>query len=391
MVVVSDGLNNAVSFEDAEKRKPIDLSTISELCKKLQIPLYVYGVGGGASRLLHMKELDANSTLFVDDNVRVRVAWRLHGVKTGQVQVDLMLAGKKVASEKYPVKEGEHIEETLTFKPEKAHAELSKKEGKLNLTATVKLVDGGEEDSFSKSVRVVENKVKLLFVENTPRWEFKFLQRAFMRDGRVEPLFIVINGDKEAMKASKIFLPEFPRTREQLFQYDLIVLGDIPAGYFSPEQQIWIRDFVAEGGGLVMIAGRQNAPSSYFGTPIGDALPVEFQKLKFPIEDTKGPIEFKPKLSDVGRRIAMMSLADTPEENDRVWQSLQGWYWYYPTTRLKPAATTLLEHPKQENDDKRPMPLIAMHYFGRGLVLFCASDETWRCALERGERSRQIL
>ncbi len=37
------------------------------------------------------------------------------------------------------------------------------------------------------------------------------------------------------------------------------------------------------------------------------------------------------------------------------------------------------------------MPLIAMHYFGRGLVLFCASDETWRWRWNEENESRQIL
>jgi hypothetical protein len=378
VVVVSDGLNNVVSYEDAEKRKPVDQGALIALCKKLQIPLHIYGVGGGSSHLLHMKELDANGTLFVEDRARVRVAWRCRGVKSGMVQVDVALNGKVVASQKYPVREGEHLEETLTFEPRKEDAELSKKEGRLNLTATVKLVDTGESDSFSKPVRVVENKVKLLFVESTPRWEFKFLQRAFLRDRRVEPWYIVLNGDKETMKSGKPYLEEFPKTREELFKFDLLFIGDVDLGFFSPDQQGWIHDFVADGGGLVMISGRQHAPSSYFGSKIGDILPVEFQKVKFPIEDTKRPVEFKPKLSDFGKRSAMMSLADTQQENERVWQSLPGWYWLYPTTRLKAAAVTLLEHPKQENEDKRPMPLMAMQYAGRGLVLFCASDETWR-------------
>src|SRR5207245_2757729 len=86
---------------------------------------------------------------------------------------------------------------------------------------------------------------------------------------------------------------------------------------------------------------------------------------------------FEPTLTRTGERQEMLSLADTREENLRVWRELPAMYWHYPVTRLRPGGTSLLAHPTLKAGDE-PMPLLATQYFGRGLVLFVGFEETWR-------------
>src|SRR5262249_43898105 len=76
-------------------------------------------------------------------------------------------------------------------------------------------------------------------------------------------------------------------------------------------------------------------------------------------------------------RNPMLALAETLEDNRKVWQDLPGIYWHYPVTKLKPAALSLLVHPRLKAEQD-PMPLAAMHYYGKGLVLFLGFEETWR-------------
>ena len=371
IVLVTDGRDNA-STQPWEN--------VARECARLNVPIHVYGVGGGATGVLQLKEASVNDTLFVEDSVRVPFRWRRQGIKDGEIELNVTLGGRVVATKRKRVTEGDEITDVLTFNPEKRDATLGKQE----LVASIKIVGGRDEDKIAKSVRIVESKVKVLYVENSPRWEFKFLMRAFQRDRRIEATFIIVNGDKKTLEAGPPFLPVFPATRKELFAYDLLIVGDVDVNYFSAEQRNWIRDFVADGGGFVMIAGRQHAPASYFNNPLGDMLPVEFEAKSFPIDDNARPLEYKPKVSQAGMLEPVMSLADTPEQNLRIWNELQGWYWNYPVTRLKPAAVSLLDHPKLEIEDrstatkKRPMPLIARHYYGRGVVMFVADDETWR-------------
>src|SRR5262245_7727616 len=226
----------------------------------------------------------------------------------------------------------------------------------------------------------------MLYVESNPRWEFKFMLQAFKRDHRVDPTFLVINGDRKAMESGTPFIANFPDTRKDLFAYDLLVLGDVDANYFTGEQRNWIKDFVTEGGGLVVIAGRLHAPATWLGTPLADVLPVEVPSVKFPFDDARRPAEYHPSLSDLGRRSPILSMSDDPTDQQTIWQDLPGFFWHYPVTKLRPAAVSLMDHPRERIADDKPMPLLAMHYYGKGLVLFSAVEETWRWRFNEADK-----
>src|SRR5262249_21709169 len=156
------------------------------------------------------------------------------------------------------------------------------REQKLDLKASVRLKEKPTfQDSLSKRVRLLDSKVKVLYVENTPRWEFKFLQPALLRDRRVEAKFILVAADPEAVRPPASlrreererwpYLQAFPG-REELRKYDLVILGDVPTGpkgFLKPEHLVALREFVEEQrGGLVVIAGRNFMPAAYVNTPL---------------------------------------------------------------------------------------------------------------------------
>ena len=162
----------------------------------------------------------------------------------------------------------------------------------------------------------------------------------------------------------------------------MLIIGDVDPSFFTAEQQKWISEFVEEGGGLVMIAGRKHNPASYRDNLIGKLLPVEFESKAFPIDDAKRPPEFslKPKLSDIGRIETLMSLGDTPEENQAIWANLARLVLVLPrhetqawargrAARTSPTETIDDSSPLAK-DKKQPMPLMARQYYGRrpGLV-----------------------
>jgi hypothetical protein len=379
IVVATDGLDN-----DREHRVPWD--DIGRECKRLEIPLHIYGVGGGANRMLQLRGLESNphDTLLVDSAVGVTFRWACHGIEAGTIELNVKLNGRVVATKRVEVKEGDEIAEVLSFIPKKDDVSA----GKVDLEGSLQLVGGAKEDQdrLTLPVRVVESKVKILYVEDSPRWEFKFLARYLLREKSAETSFVLINGDDKAARAGPPFLPAFPKDRKELFSYDLLIIGDVDPAIFTDAQRKWIGEFVEDGGGLVMIAGRKHNPSNYVGNSIGKLLPVDVAPVSFPIDDSRRPAEFRPQLSDIGRHETIMSLADIPDENLKAWANLPGWFWHYPVKGLKPGATSLLDHPKEtidvptplDRDKKQPMPLVARHYYGRGLVLFVASDETWR-------------
>ena len=235
-------------------------------------------------------------------------------------------------------------------------------------------------DTVKSTVRINEQKIKILYIEHSPRWEYKFLQPALLRDRRVEADFILVNAAPEVSKGGKPFLPEFPKTKEKFFEsmYNLVILGDVDANYFSKEQLEWIREFVQKRGGLIVLSGRQNMPSTYENTPLAEVLPVEFAKQKFGLDSEVRTQEYPATLSEAGLRTDWLAMGDTPEENAEVWQKkLLGFHWHFPITKLRPGATSLIVNPRAKMGDQA-MPLLVTQYYGKGQVIWLGSDETWR-------------
>ncbi len=368
IVILTDGRDNA---------SKLTLEDLATECARRGVPLHIYGVGSSEVGNLQVKEVVVPDTIFFDDAVSVLVRWSCHGFKEGSAEITLTLGGKTVARKEVEVRPGDDLRELVTFTPQKG----TEREEKLDLVATVTF-RGNEvflEDNAltRRDVRVIDRKVKVLYVEGSPRWEYKFLMTALTRDRRVDPSFVLVQGDPRALAAGPPFLPVFPATRDALFAFDLLILGDVPAHYLNPDRLGWIRDFVREGGGLVLIAGRQHAPASYHNTPLAEVLPIEFLPLKFKMDPEARPEPLTPLLTRAGERSDLLALADTPQENTRIWKELPGFCWHYPVTKLRPGAVALLAHPRQRLGDQ-PMPLLATHHYGKGTVLFSGVEETWR-------------
>ncbi len=385
IVLMTDGRDNA---------SKVPLEEVAQDCARLQVPLHIYGVGSSEVGNLQLKDVGVPETIFYDDAVSVPVRWRCQGFKQGSATITLTLGGKEVSRSEVLVREGEDFREVLTFTPRAGAFSGSRRlqpapTEMLDLVARIEFKGAEmvkEDNEIKRPVRVIDRRVKVLYVESSPRWEYKFLQTVLLRDRRVQARFFLVNGDPQAMQGSGPFLSAFPATRQDLFAFDLLIVGDVPADYLGAERLRWIRDFVKEGGGLVLIAGRQHAPASYHGTPLAEALPVEFVPAKFPVDASARPQPFSPVLTHFGRRSDMMALADTPDDNLKVWQNLPGFYWHYPVSKLRPGAVALLAHPHLKAGDV-PMPLLATHFYGRGPVLLSATDETWRWRYNAGDRT----
>jgi hypothetical protein len=189
----------------------------------------------------------------------------------------------------------------------------------------------------------------------------------------------------------------FPVTKEQLFEYDVIIFGDVDwlkLGSDDVEGKkvlSLIHDFVEEGGGFLMVAGPYDSPRSYQNTPVADILPVTLSL----DEDRRGPPDgtrsFNLVLTEEGRRHPVMMLEDDPAASRQIWEKdkFSSQFWYYPVERAKPTALTLARHPGDfaENRNKfGPHPLIATMSYGAGRTMFVGVDELWRLRWCFGDR-----
>ena len=239
---------------------------------------------------------------------------------------------------------------------------------------------------------------KILYVAGRPNWEFGPLRRALDGDPEVQlralirvakrepkftfkgrggdatnPLFRGFqNGenaevqryDQPVLVRVNLDSPEelaggFPKTADELFGFKGIILANLEAEFFTPEQQRLLQRFVSErGGGLLMLGGMESFEGGgWRGTPVETLLPVWLGK------DSSQPAgEFHWKLTREGLLEPWMRRRKTEaEETSRsaalppleVLNSVQG---------IKPAASVLALG--QQGDDARPA--VAVQRFGLG-------------------------
>src|SRR5690606_22735530 len=81
-----------------------------------------------------------------------------------------------------------------------------------------------ENNQDLRRIRVVDNRIRVLLVEQSPRWEFRYLQALLMRDRRVELKCVLFDGDPAIARApDSPYLEAFPSGREELFAYDVVM------------------------------------------------------------------------------------------------------------------------------------------------------------------------
>jgi hypothetical protein len=228
-------------------------------------------------------------------------------------------------------------------------------------------------------VHVIEQPIRLLYVEHWPRWQYQFLRNAVRRDHRFEAHLVLMTEDP-ATPIEERQTASFPTTQEELETFDAIVLGDLSPQDLSPQQWDWVRDHVVDNGaGMVLIAGPRHMPGTFIDTPIGPLLP--FERVVSTSADDVEP--FQPAVTPLGVHHPLMRLGfgDDPLA---AWQQLPRLQWFVGVEDLKPGAMVLAERPGEAGGD--PTALVIIQRVGKGSVLYVGTDETWRWRYEVGNR-----
>ena len=118
-----------------------------------------------------------------------------------------------------------------------------------------------------------------VFAETTTwQWQSAAMPRAYVIEGMWSDFFQIVPALHSAgIRYTCISLNELPATDAELPQDSVIVLANVAAPHLKPARVARIQEFVAAGGGLVVLAGRSAyCQGGYVGTPLAEILPVTF-------------------------------------------------------------------------------------------------------------------
>ena len=114
---------------------------------------------------------------------------------------------------------------------------------------------------------------------NAWQWESSLVPRAQVFEGLWSDFFQIVPALHHAgLPYTCVTVNELPPKDVGLPQAAVIVVANIAAPHLKPERVARIKEFVAAGGGLVVLAGRDAySQGQYVGTPLGEILPVTFE------------------------------------------------------------------------------------------------------------------
>lgn len=384
LVLLSDGRSNSGS---------ISAPAVASRFGRKSVPIYAVGVGDpDPPRDLSVDDFRAPDVSLAGDVLRGSLLVRAQGYTeardvTVRIKLDDILVAEKTGSVGGDRTEWEVHFTTKIARPGEYTLEAKVEPDPDELTA--------DNNRALRRVRVIDERIRVLYLEGYPRWEYRYLKNALVRDRHMEVQSLLFSADPGFVQESSPGVPaltQLPQPAE-LLKYHVIIMGDVDPqdrdrrgeAVFYDNALKTIKKLVQDrGGGLLMISGEQAAPKLYRNTPIADLLPIEVE------EAAPGSRDFseawRPKVTKDGWRSPLMRLEPNERDNRRLWDvDLQPLYWYYQVKRAKPLARVLAVHPRDRNQHGN-YPLVAWHRYGAGTVFWLGIDETWRWRAEVGDK-----
>lgn len=388
--------NAIIMLTDGQTTKGDDLPKSAELAAAMKVPLYFVGVGDNQPAPdLIVSDLKAERVINVKDRLmfEVRVSSEGPGMpETVPVSLIEIVDGKPVERDKQMVR--------VTGKPIRlSHTPDTKGYKKYVIeTPVLEREVNPKNNRVEHEVQVLDLKrVRVLFIENKPRFEYRFIKTLFERETEqvagnksIELTVLQLAASRDFAKQDKSAIGELP-IWDVLKTFDVIILGDVDPRQFSDQtnQIKMLADFVRErGGGLLLIAGEHFMPYAYAGTDLADVLPIMTEGIPAPTapRQTDPPItdEYRPRLTSMGTNHPIFRFVSTEAENAGVWSRLTPMLWYATGYRRKLAAEVLAVHPTRPAEQGPGIgkdelhPLVLQQFVGAGRVMFFGFDETWR-------------
>jgi uncharacterized membrane protein len=402
-------------------------------------PIYPVVVGRDAGlRDISLDKVAVSQTAFEDAPVTVQAEASAHGFAGSDVSarlIEITAGASNVVAQQsklarddesslnfrfqfHPDKPGLHFYEVQARAREELGSEAAKsREATLANNQQIVAVDRGQEP------------FRVLYVGGRITPEFKFLNRALEDDPQVhmvfitriakrEPKFAFLGRDGETsnplfrgfgptddetarydqpvltrgnVKDEFELRGGFPKTAEELFRYDAVIICDTEADFFTHDQMVLLQRFVSErGGGFLMLGGAESfRQGNYAGTAIASMLPVYLDHSVA----AKLPSKWKFNLTQEGWLQPWTRLRATEEDEKERLQAMPELRVLNTVSGAKPGASVLAT---VSDEDGQKFPALVVQRFGLGRSAAILVGDMWRWGLhgdqaDLGKSWRQLV
>jgi len=390
IVLISDGQHNGTE----------DPTEIARKAASLGIPIFVIGVGDpNPPKNLAVNEVYVREKAYPDEPFEIEAILQTSqvgdegmpssiNVELVQQQIDAT-SGKPGAPQPVKTKPVDVPPNGGRIRVDFDH--ILNQPGKYIYTVQVAALENETETDdnamVSSQIEVVDEKVRVLLVSGLPSWDYQQVQRLLQRDSTISLSCWLQSMDETRPQEGNESISRLPRTRQELAEYNVVILMDPNAEEFDAEWMDNLKEFCkTKAGGVLFMAGPQF--TTEFITmnrlkSLRDLLPVRFGDIDFidtieVLTSAKGGGKAgKMLLVNHNMDHPVMSFRADPAETQKIWNLMPGIYWSFPTMAPKPTARVLLERGDQASAEGN-QPLMVAGRYGAGSVLYIGFQGTWR-------------
>ncbi len=372
VIVISDGANNAGASDDD---RSASLATTLANLRSRGLPVFVIGVGPASLEGdVELVRATAPRRALSGSPVTSELLIRASGARKS-VTVDLSEDNHLLRSQEIAVQGDATTVARVTFTPSSPGVH------RYTLTARPPSDDPvPDNNSQELALDVVDWKPKILYIEGEPRWEYAKLRASVAEEKNIVLVSVLRSADgkyyRQGIENADELVNGFPKSQEELFKYDALIIGSVEATFFTFDQLKAVEQFVLRRGGALLALGGPKAfnTGGYGSTPLADLLPIYLNGVSETYEDSQ---TFKAAPADRGRDHPAARLVDQPDANAKAWEQMPAISLPEVITETKPGASVILEA-RSTKEKNRVVPLLVEERYGRGKTMALLASDTWR-------------
>lgn len=369
IVLITDGSSNS-SGASAET-----ISTTLANLRARSLPVYVIGVGPAAMEGdVEIVRATAPRRVLAGSPITAEVLIRAGG-QARSARIDLSEDNRLLRSSDVAIQSDATTVSRISFTPSSPGVH------RYRFTAQAPPDDPiVENNSQEMLIEVLDSKPKILYIEGEPRWEYGKMRESLAEEKNIVVASVLRSADgkyyRQGIENADELAAGFPKSEEELFKYDALMIGSVEATFFTFDQLKAIEQFVSRRGGTLLALGGSKAfnAGGYSNTPMADLLPVFIRAESASAGESQS---FRAAVAERGRDHPAARLAEQPDANQKAWEQLPAITLPEVISDTKPGATVVLEA-RSKADSSRAVPLLIEQRYGRGKTIVLTASDTWR-------------